>query len=124
MKTDGHDFLEQLTTFPPNSFEGRFLKTSNRLRLAGYLGAEELSLLYRAAFRAGLCNIAFNGLGGPDPGIQPDQEPNRSRLEREFMISRDKVFACPGWKTLPQLRKDSIHRAFLTVLVTDDNLAQ
>ncbi len=124
MKTDGHDFLEQLTTFPPNSFEGRFLKTSNRLRLAGYLGAEELSLLYRAAFRAGLCNIAFNGLGGAHAGIKPENEPNRLRLEREFMISRDKVYATSGWKGLPQSRKDSIRRVFLTVLITDDNLAQ
>ena len=124
MKTDGHDFLEQLTTFPPTSFEGRFLKTSTRLRLAAYLCAEELSLLYRAAFRAGLCNIAFNGFGGCDPGIKPEQEPNRRRLETEFMISRDKLFACCGWKGLPQPRKEAVNRTFLTVLVTDENLAE
>jgi hypothetical protein len=123
MKTDGQDFLEQLTVFPTTSFEGRFLKISTKLRLAGCLGAEDLSLLYRAAFRAGLCNIAFNGLGGCDSEIKPEQEPNRRRLEQEFMIARDKFLASDGWKTLAESQRDSVRRAFLTVQIADQNLA-
>jgi len=123
MKTDGHEFLEQLVSFPPASFEGRFLKTSTRLRLASYLRAEELSTLYRAAFRAALCHIAFNGLGGNEAEIKPDQELNRRRLENEFMVSRDRFFRCRGWKVLPQSSKDSIQRLFLQVIVADENLA-
>ena len=122
MKADGQDFLEQLTLFPTTSFEGRFLKTSTRLRLAGCLGAEELSLLYRAAFRAGLCNIAFNGLGGCGSEIKPEQEPNRRRLEQEFMTARDRFYACVGWKTLPESRQDAVTRAFLTVQISEQNL--
>ena len=123
MKTDGHDFLEQLGSFPPASFEGRFLKTSTRLRLASYLSAEELSMLYRAAFRAALCDIAFNGLGGTEPDIKPDQEPNRRRLENEFMVCRERLYLCRGWKVLTQSRKDSIQRFFLQVAVAEENLA-
>jgi hypothetical protein len=124
MKTDGHDFLEQLEAFPPASFEGKFLKTSTRLKLGNYLSAEELSRLYRAAFRSALCNIAFNGLGGCDSEIKPDQEPNRRRLETEFMIARDRFFESPGWSSLPKSQKGSIERSFLTVVVSEENLAQ
>ncbi|MGH7971565.1 MAG: hypothetical protein ACREIC_22835, partial [Limisphaerales bacterium] len=116
MKTDGHDFLEQLETFPPASFEGKFLKTSTRLRLGCYLSAEELSRLYRAAFRSALCNIAFNGLGGCELEVKPDQEPNRRRLEIEFMIARDRFLESDGWATLPKLQRGSIQRSFLTVV--------
>ena len=124
MKTDGQDFLEQLATFPPNTFEGRFLKTSTRLGLGADLAADELSLLYRAAFRAALCNIAFNGLGGCDAQISPDQEGNRIRLEREFMISRDRFYACASWKRLQASQRNSIERVLLQVRVEERNLAQ
>ncbi len=124
MKTDGHDFLDQLSAFPPTSFEGRFLKHSTRLKLASFLRAEELSGLYRVAFRAALCNIAFNGLGGCANEIDPEQEPNRRRLEQEFMTARNRLRASRGWKGLPKSRKESVERLFLTVLVADENLAQ
>jgi hypothetical protein len=124
MKADGQNFLEQLTSFPPNTFEGRFLKTSIRLGLGADLDGEELSLLYRAAFRAALCNIAFNGLGGCDGPIKPEQEGSRIRLELEFMIARDRFYACVGWKTLRKSQKSSIEKVLLEVFVEDKNLAQ
>ena len=124
MKADGQDFLEQLASFPPNTFEGRFLKTSIRLGLGADLAADELSLLYRAAFRAALCNIAFNGLGGCDGQVKPEQEPSRIRLEREFMIARDRVYASVGWKTLQKSQIQSVERILLQVRVEEKNLAQ
>ena len=124
MKADGQDFLEQLASFPPNTFEGRFLKTSIHLGLGADLAADELSLLYRAAFRAALCNIAFNGLGGCDGQIKAEQEGSRVRLEREFMSARDRVYACAGWETLRQSQRQSIERILLQVRVEEKNLAQ
>src|SRR5215469_13926650 len=100
MKADGQDFLEQLASFPPNTFEGRFLKTSIRLGLGSDLEASELAFLYHAAFRAALCNIAFNGRGGCNGEIKPEQEGSRTRLEHEFMIARDRFQSCSGWKGL------------------------
>ena len=123
MKTDGQDFLEQLASFPANTFEGKFLKTSVRLGLGADLDADELSLLYRAAFRAALCNIAFNGLGGCNGQIKAEQEPSRLRLEREFMIARDRFYATCGWKTLRKSQKNSIETVLLQVVVEDRNLA-
>lgn len=124
MKTDGHDFLEQLAAFPPTSFEGRFLKLSTRLRLAQDFSANELSLLYGAAFRAALCTVAFNGLGGCDSELKPDQEPHRTKLEQDYMDARSKFQACGGWKALSESRRDSVHQAFLKVEIAEENLAQ
>jgi len=124
MKADGQDFLQQLASFPPNTFEGRFLKTTTCLGLGTDLGAEELSLLYRAAFRAALCNIAFNGLGACNAQIRPEQEGSRMRLEREFMIARDRFHACVGWKTLRKSQKASIEKILLQVHVEDQHLAE
>ena len=123
MKSDGQDFLEQLASFPPNTFEGRFLKTSLQFGLVNDLAAEELSLLYRAAFRAALCNISFNGLGGCQGQIRPEQENSRIRLEQEFMVGRDRFQACPGWKNLRKSQKAGIERTLLKVVVDDNNLA-
>ena len=123
MKTDGQNFLEQLASFPANTFEGRFLKTSIRLSLGHDLDSDELSLLYRAAFRAALCNIAFNGLGGCNGEIKAEQEGSRLRLEREFMIARDRLYATCGWKTLAKSQKESIENVLLRVVVEDRNLA-
>lgn|SRR5690348_2650099 len=123
MKSDGQDFLEQLASFPPNTFEGRFLKTSLQFGLVNDLAAEELSLLYRAAFRAALCNIAFNGLGGCQGQIRPEQENCRIRLEQEFMLSRDRFHACPGWKTLRKSQKAAIERTLVKVAIDPQNLA-
>ena len=124
MKTDGQDFLQQLASFPSNTFEGKFLKTSIRLGLGADFDADELGLLYRAAFRAALCNIAFNGLGGCNGDIKAEQEGSRLRLEREFMIARDRFYATCGWKVLGRSQKDSIETVLLRVLVEDRNLAE
>lgn len=124
MKPDRQDFLEQLTGFPPNTFEGRFLKTLLQFGLINDLGAEELSLVYCAAFRAALCNIAFNGLGGCQGQIRPEQEKSRIRLEQEFMIARDRFQLCPGWKTLRKSQKAVIERTLLKVVIDDKNLAE
>ncbi len=123
MKTDGQDYLEQLASLPPNTFENRFSKISNRLRLGDSLSRNELTLLYEAAFRATLCNIAINGLGGCRGLIRPEHEPHRLRLEREFMEAREVFCASPGWQTLTPAEQGPIERIFLTVLVADDKLA-
>src|SRR5215813_6170086 len=124
MKTDGQDFLEQLASFPTNTFEGKFLKTSMRLGLGTDLDADEFSLLYRAAFRAALCNIAFNGLGGCEGQVKPEQEGSRIRLECEYMIARDRFHASAGWKKLRKSQRNSIETILLQVQVEEKNLAQ
>jgi hypothetical protein len=108
MITDGQLFLEKLAKFPPNTFEGKFLRKVTRLGLCDSMAAEELRLLYRASFRAVLCNIALNGLGGCAGLILPEAEFNRVRLEHDFMTFRNKFFACAGWQRLlgPQTGRD------------------
>jgi hypothetical protein len=64
MKTGGQNFLQKLSGPSYNGFERRFSKISIRLGLGNSLTEDELRLLYEATFRATLCNIAFNGLGG------------------------------------------------------------
>ena len=80
-------------------------------------------MLYRASFRAVLCNIAINGLGGCGGLIRPKLEPNRVRLEQDFMAFRDKFFACTGWQGLLSLQRERIDQRFLTVAVAKENLA-
>jgi hypothetical protein len=99
------------------------LKASKRLALADALDQEEMGRLYRAAFRARLCNIAFNGLGGCEGEISPDQEGHRMRLERDFMAARDHFFASPGYRLMRRSQKGAVEAAFLKVVVTDQNLA-
>ncbi len=123
MMTGGQDFLEKLAKFPPRTFEARFLQRSLRLGLGKVLTPEEMRLLYRAAFRALLCNIAFNGLGGCDGLIRPERELNRVRLEQDFMAFRNRVYACTGWKRLRGLQRERIDREFLAVAVAAENLA-
>jgi hypothetical protein len=123
MKSDGQEFLAEFSGSAPNSFEGRFANISTRLDLGNALCGKELSLLYQAAFNATLCNIAFNGLGGCGGEIRPDRELNRTMLETRFMFSRDRFFGSAGWRALPKSRQESIERIFLTVFVTEENLA-
>jgi hypothetical protein len=123
MNTNGHGFLEALASFPPESFEGRFLKISTKLELPTALNGDELNLLFDATFFACLCNIAFNGLGGCRGKIKPEQEGHRLRLERQFMASQDKLFQSPGWKGLPEARRESVRTICLRVLVRHENLA-
>jgi len=122
MKIDGQDFLEKLAKFPANTFEAKFLRHAMQLGLVKGLVAEELRLLYRASFRAVLCNIAFNGLGGCHGQIKPELEFNRVRLETEFMAARLRFYSCAGWQHLQRTKRLEVQRTFLNVMVADENL--
>jgi len=121
---DGEQLLKELANFPAKTFESHFSRTSRRLGLGPRLTREELTLLYRAAFLATLCNISFNGLGGCEGEISPDREGTRTGLEREFMAARDEFYACRGWQNLRASQQGPIQRVFFTVSVTEQNLAQ
>jgi hypothetical protein len=123
MMTAGEEYLNGLAGLPPKTFPSRFSSSATRLRLGTVLDRTELKWLYEAAFVATLCNIAINGLGGCDGRIKPEREPNRRRLEREFMAARNKLYACAGWQALPPIVKDPIQRTFLRVSVNEDKLA-
>jgi hypothetical protein len=124
MDADSQDFSEDLQNCSRAGFKGKFSQLSRRLGLKSGLNRSEFSRLYEAAFLAALCNVSFNGLGGCGGEIMPDKEPIRRRLEQAFMDARDNFFGCPGWKALPAARKKSIQAVFLTVLVSEENLAQ
>ena len=123
MMTTGEEYLNELAGFPPRTFPRHFSSSATRLRLGTVLDRTELKWLYEAAFAAALCNIAINGLGGCGGRIKPEREPNRSRLEREFMAARDKLYACAGWQALPPIVKHPIQRMFLRISVNEDKLA-
>jgi hypothetical protein len=123
LRAEGQQFLDLLAAFPPKSFENDFSRISKRLGLGRVLGHEELVLLLGAAFSAGLCNIAINGLGGCRGIIKPERELNRIRLEQEFMAARDAFYACAGWTELQPSQKASIERIFLRVKVNKEKLA-
>ena len=122
MRPDGQQFLDVLAAFPPDTFENDFSKTSTRLGLGEVLAPEDLTLLFEAAFRAGFCNIALNGLGGCGGRIDPAGESNRTRLERAFMAARGAFWACPGGRNLNPVKKKEIQRIFLRVEVRQENL--
>jgi len=115
--------LQGLGNLPPDTFESRFSRVSNQLSLAKEFTRNELTLLYEATYRATLCNLAINGLGALAGKILKDQEPNRCKLERDFMIARDILYASPGWQTLEPPEQETIEKVFLGVMVADDNLA-
>ena len=98
MMTAGEEYLEELAGFPPKTFPSHFASSATRLRLGTFLDRTELNWLYEAASWAALCNIAINGLGGCGGRIKPEREPNRRRLERKFMVARDKLYASAGWQ--------------------------
>src|SRR5262245_30068960 len=102
MNNSSQEFLQELGSLPPDTFESRFSRTSIQLGLASDLTRNELTLLYEATFRATLCNLAINGLGGLGGNIRPEQEGNRCRLERDFMVARDVFYASPGWQNLEE----------------------
>jgi hypothetical protein len=124
MDADSQDFSEELENCSRTGFKGRFGQLSRRLGLKSGLNRAELMRLYEAAFLAALCNISFNGLGGCEGEIRPEKEPSRRRLEQAFMDARDNFYDCTGWKNLSAARKKSIETIFLTVLVSEENLAQ
>jgi hypothetical protein len=123
LRTTGEEYLTELAAFPLKTFPRSFSRNATRLRLGTVLDRTELKRLYEAAFKAALCNIAINGLGGCGGRILPEREPNRISLEREFMAARDKVCACGGWQALPPSVSRPIQRIFLRVFVNEDNLA-
>ena len=121
--TDGQAFLDYIAGSSNNKFEICFSKISRRLDLGEALDAKELSSLYEAAFLGTLCNISFNGLGGCGGEIKPKREMVRTMLEREFMAARTRFLKCGGVNRLSAPQRASIDRIFLTVLVTEENLA-
>jgi hypothetical protein len=123
MMTTGEAYLDELAGFPLKTFPRHFSSRATRLHLGRALDRTELKWLYEAAFVATLCNIAINGRGGCGGKIKPEREPNRRRLEREFMAARDKLYACAGWQGMPPFVKHPIQSAFLRVSVNEDNLA-
>ena len=124
MNNNGQEYLEQLASLPPNTFDSQFSRNASRLGLGGTLGRNELKLLYDAAFLAILCNIAFNGLGIYGGQIRPEKESTRTNLERQFMAARDVLYASPGWQLLSDAKRARTERLFLNVLVAEANLAQ
>jgi hypothetical protein len=123
MKRDGQQFLEELSEFPPNTFQATFSKTSARLGLGAALKCGELRLLYRAAYQATLCNIAMNGLGAHGGRIiGHGREADRTRLEIEFMSAQERFYSSRGWKNLPAAQRGTIQRVLLRVSVRPENL--
>lgn len=123
MKNLAAEYLQELAHLPPDSFESRFSRTSIQLGLADSFSRNDLTLLYEATFRATLCNLAINGLGALRGNIRSEEEANRSRLEREFMMARDVFYASPGWQSLEETDQEPINRIFLGVSVAEDKLA-
>jgi len=121
--TTGQEFLNELAGFPPETFPSKFSGFATRIHLGTALDATELKWLYEVAFVAALCNIAINGLGGCGGIIKPEREPHRRRLESDFMVARDELYACAGWQALPSFVKQPIQRMFLRIYVNEDNLA-
>ncbi len=97
---------------------------SARLGLGRALKADELRLLYKVAFYARLCNIAFNGLGGCGGYIKAEKERQRIMLENEFMAARDEFFASAGWTAMAPRQQQGLSRALLDVSVAESNLAR
>jgi hypothetical protein len=120
MKT-GEDYLNELRASLPETFASKFANSATRRHLGSALDATELNWLYEAAFVAALCNMAINGQGAWGGIIEPEQEPNRSKLESEFMVARDKLYACAGWQVMPSSARQLIQRLFLRIHVNEDN---
>lgn len=124
MDADSQDFFEELESCPRIGFKAKFRRIIRRLGLTDGLNRSEITRLYEAAFLAALCNISFNGLGGCGGEIRPERELTRCRLEQSFMDACDNFYRSPGWKALTARQKKSISSVFLSVLVSDENLAQ
>jgi hypothetical protein len=124
MNNNGQEYLEQLASLPPNTFDSQFSRNASRMGLGSLLGCNELKLLYDAAFLAILCNIAFNGLGVYGGQIRPEKEHTRTSLERQFMEARDILFASPGWQSLGAGKRSRAERLFLNVFVAETSMAQ
>ena len=95
----------------------------SRMSLNDHMSAAELGLLCLAAYYATLCNIAFNGLGGCNGEIKREREAHRIGLERGYMAARERVYGSLGWQSLPESKRESATRVFLSVSVIEQNLA-
>jgi hypothetical protein len=122
MKT-GEDYLNELGDSPPETFASKFANSATRLQLGAALDATELEWLHEAAFVAALCHMAINGQGAWGGIIEPEQEPNRRKLESEFMVARDRLYASAGWQALASSARQLIQRLFLRTYVNEENLA-
>jgi len=87
------------------------------------LDARELSLLYKATFLATLCNLTLNGVGIFAEEPKPQREIIRTLLEQEFVAARNRFVRCGGVKKLSSPQRCSIDSIFLTVSITEENLA-
>jgi hypothetical protein len=124
MDADSPEFFEELASCSRIGFKTRFGRTARSLGLNVGLKRSELSRLYEAAFLAALCNISLNGLGGCEGAIRPEKEPTRCRLEQAFMDACHNFYCSTGWKALTAAQKKSIRTIFLSVFVSEENLAQ
>jgi hypothetical protein len=111
------------TTRPVLNFRSRFERAAARLALDSWLSEDELRQLREAAFYDRLCNIAFNGLGGCGGQIRPDRELNRIALERAFTKACQAFWSSQGAQRLPDEPKGMIRGLFLSVSVSEQNLA-
>jgi len=123
MKTDGQQFLEELASLPPDTFDHRFADASARLGLGVLFDRNELKLLCEASLHALLCNLAINGIGAENGLIRPEEEAERRQCEQEFMEARELLYASPGWQNLVESARQQVEQAFLRVFVMDDRLA-
>jgi|SRR5579883_1380379 len=123
MESDSQDFFDELASCSRTGFKTKFSRDVRRLRLNESLNRSELASLQKAAFLAALCNISFNGLGGCEGEIRPENEPTRLRLEHSFMSAVHNFYQCPGWMNLKASQKQAIRAAFLTIEVNEANLA-
>jgi|SRR5579862_6774855 len=124
MDADSQEFFEELASCSRTGFKSKFGRVARRLGLNDGLNRSEISRLYEAAFLAALCNISFNGLGGCGGEIRPDRELTRRRLEQSYMDACNIFYKCSGWKALTARQKKSIRSIFLSVSVSEENLAQ
>jgi hypothetical protein len=114
--------INEIRTFVTLEFSRRFSQLANKLALADYLTCSEFSAARNAGFYAALCRIAFNGLGGCAGQIKPGMEYSRTRLERKFMVEREKLLKSEGWHQLPPFTRDSAEAILLSVTVSEVNL--
>ena len=119
----GEAFLGDLAGFPPRTFEKGFSRIATRLGLGAALTGDELRSLYEAAFLSCLSNIAFNRLDGCLGATLAARESTRVALEQDFMATRDRLFACPGWQRLSSSNRGEVERILLSIRVDDENLA-
>jgi hypothetical protein len=124
MTTDGERFIQSGSRSNFRGFEQRFSAVSSQFGLGARLSPGELDLLHYTAFRAALCNIALNALGGCGGQIKPERENHRRSLETKFMRALTALHASQGWKALTPSIRGRVESRLLTVRIADRNLAK